>query len=41
MLDGSKTGKGAQRSIVVGSFTNSVLDSDAPMLGVVEDRRHG
>jgi hypothetical protein len=26
-----------QRSIVVGSFTNSVLDPDAPMLGPVED----
>jgi len=29
MPDGSKTDKGAQRSIVVGSFTNSVLDPDA------------
>jgi len=37
MPDGSKTDKGAQRSIVVGSFTNSVLDPDAPMLGPVED----
>ena len=37
MPDGNKTDTAARRSIVVGSFTNSVLDPDAPMLGPVED----
>ncbi len=37
MADGSKTAKEARRSIVVDTFTNSVLDPNAPMLGPVED----
>tara|TARA_R100000935_G_scaffold13460_1_gene27007 strand:+ start:1837 stop:2244 length:408 start_codon:yes stop_codon:yes gene_type:complete len=37
MADGNRTDTKARRSIVVGSFTNSVLDPDAPMLGPVED----
>jgi len=37
MPDGNKTDTAARRSIVVGTFTNSVLDPDAPMLGPVED----
>jgi formamidase len=37
MPDGHTTDTVARRSIVVGSFTNSVLDPDAPMLGPVED----
>jgi len=37
MPDGSKTDTAARRSIVVDTFTNSVLDPGAPMLGPVED----
>jgi len=37
MPDGSKTDTAPRRSIVVDSFTNSVLDPNAPMLGPVED----
>jgi formamidase len=37
MPDGTKTGTPARRSIVVDTFTNSVLDPQAPMLGPVED----
>jgi formamidase len=37
MPDGSKTEASARRSVVVDTFTNSVLDPNAPMLGPVEN----
>lgn len=37
MLDKTDTKAAARRSVVVQSFTNSVLDPEAPMLGPVED----
>jgi len=37
MTDGSKAKGSARRSVVVDSFTNSVLDPDGPMLGPVEN----
>ncbi len=37
MPDGSKTDTAARRSVVVDTFTNSVLDPNAQMLGPVED----
>lgn len=37
MTDGSNAEGSARRSVVVDSFTNSVLDPDGPMLGPVEN----
>ena len=37
MPDGSKTDTAARRSVVVDTFTNSVLDPNSQMLGPVED----